>query len=150
MFYCFCLFLSFFCVFFFFFFFLQGHSSSEMDTWNKLTHYLPSMNNWWALFYFFVTLKHFVFMQAQKLRSPKRSPLMMGSAVWTQEFYHYNGLLSMSLGNQALVWTVFKVPVKVHRNLVCAHLICTLKTFLTGGTLTSMLHHAKGLFCIAV
>lgn len=50
---------------------------------------------------------------------------LLGS-VNRKKFYRYNGSLTTPLCNEAVVWTVFKEPVKVDRNLVCANLlICT-------------------------
>uniref|UniRef100_H2S426 Carbonic anhydrase n=1 Tax=Takifugu rubripes TaxID=31033 RepID=H2S426_TAKRU len=79
-----------------------GSSSSEMDTWKKLTHYLSSITN--------------ISSKAEVTEEISIDDLL--GSVNRNAFYRYNGSLTTPQCNEAVVWTVFKESVKVDKNLM--------------------------------
>ncbi|XP_029702116.1 putative carbonic anhydrase 3 [Takifugu rubripes] len=77
-------------------------SSSEMDTWKKLTHYLSSITN--------------ISSKAEVTEEISIDDLL--GSVNRNAFYRYNGSLTTPQCNEAVVWTVFKESVKVDKNLM--------------------------------
>lgn len=79
-----------------------GSNSSEMDGWEKLTHYLSSIRN--------------IGSQVGVTEEISIDDLL--GSVNRKKFYRYNGSLTTPQCNEVVVWTVFKEPVKVDKNLM--------------------------------
>ncbi|XP_070782997.1 uncharacterized protein [Enoplosus armatus] len=80
----------------------ETNPTSDMDAWKKLTTYLSAIQN-----------------ISSEIEVTKEISIddLLGD-VNRAEYYRYNGSLTTPSCNEAVVWTVFKEPIKVDHNLM--------------------------------